>query len=238
LVIRGCSPSAPRKNLLSASRRFDSSWIGAKSVPNQAEPGELRQPTSRAFPRFLLGKIIGGLRSLLLTLTSDLRVGGSNPSGRVEFLGAGFSTAGRALATPEGAAGHGPGLTAPRWCHSTGGAGNGRGGRYVVVAGPTSARTNRDTRRGPRAMNYARGAKKPSGAPGAGRAVMRASPSGPRRMEKISTDSREMEPPWICAHLLPQTLGGRDDDTWCQKADQELAPTPTEMRCPLVMTRR
>jgi hypothetical protein len=51
-------------------------------VPNRCKPGELRQPTSRAFPRSLLGKIIGGLRSLLLTVTSDLRVGGSNPSGR------------------------------------------------------------------------------------------------------------------------------------------------------------
>jgi hypothetical protein len=56
--------------------------IGAKSVPNHTEPGELRPPPSRAVPRFLLGKIVGGLRSFVLIVTSDLRVGGSNPSGR------------------------------------------------------------------------------------------------------------------------------------------------------------
>src|SRR4029077_9793007 len=35
-----------------------------------------------AFSRFLLGKIAGGLRSLILTVTTDLRIAGSNPVGR------------------------------------------------------------------------------------------------------------------------------------------------------------
>jgi hypothetical protein len=51
--------------------------IGAK----YAEPGELRQPPSRAAPRFLLGKIVGGLGSLPLIVTSDLRVGVRIPPG-------------------------------------------------------------------------------------------------------------------------------------------------------------
>jgi hypothetical protein len=48
--------------------------VGAKSVLNPAEPGELREPRSGVIPRFLLGKIVGDLRSLLRILTTDLRV--------------------------------------------------------------------------------------------------------------------------------------------------------------------
>src|SRR5262249_6505538 len=63
-----------------SAKPFARCRIGAKSVPNHAEPRELRAPPSRTVARFLLGKIVRGLQSLLQLVTSDLRVRGSDPA--------------------------------------------------------------------------------------------------------------------------------------------------------------